>query len=71
MQSHFLTAREKEIFNLLSKNYDTFSGTTDICITYNIHNFNHILFSFPLSFSPSFDATVPKAKTIQKIKITL
>ena len=24
MQSHFLTAREKEIFNLLSKNYDTF-----------------------------------------------
>jgi LuxR family transcriptional regulator of spore coat protein len=23
MQSHFLTAREKEIFNLLSKNYDT------------------------------------------------
>lgn len=23
MQTHFLTAREKEIFNLLSKNYDT------------------------------------------------
>lgn len=23
MQSHFLTARESEIFNLLSKNYDT------------------------------------------------
>lgn len=23
MQSHFLTAREKEIFNMLSKNYDT------------------------------------------------